>query len=106
MHDLNTDNEGLLDDCFRLMQFRYQFVYMHLNYRVFLQLLSLLYMRLPCLAQCRNEVDDYCLCYEIDQSSIIFRELMLKMVIQLHLTNIHLLILDQNICDLLSWLQL
>ena len=76
MHDLNTDNEGLLDDCSRLMQFRYRFVYTHLNYRVFLQLLSLLYMRLLCLAQYKNEVDDHCLYYETDQSNIIFRELM------------------------------
>ena len=77
MHGLNTDNEVLLDDYSRLMQFRYQFVYMHLNYREMpIQLLSPVSMSLPCLAQYRNEVDGHCLCYEIDQSNIIFRELM------------------------------
>ena len=33
-------------------------------------------MSLPCLAKYKNEVDDHYLCYEIDQSNIIFRELM------------------------------
>ena len=76
MHGLNTDNEELLDDYSRLMQFQYQFVYMHLNYLRFLQLLSLWCMSLLYPVQDRNEVDGLRLCYETDQSNIIFRELM------------------------------